>query len=58
MVFVTEGTVMATGGRFVKMLGLFVDNTCQALLANQMESSVIAARFDKLSTQKKTPQKS
>ena len=51
-VFVAEGTVIDNGGCFVKMLEVFVDNTCQALLASQLESPGMAARFGKLSTQK------
>ena len=31
---------------------VFMDNTCQALLADQLESSGMTARFGKLSTQK------
>ena len=33
MVFVPEGKVVATGGRFVTFL-FFVDNACQALMAD------------------------
>ena len=52
MVFVPEGTVVATGGRFVKMLSFFVDNACQALLADKLGSSGMAAGFGKLSKKK------
>ena len=41
MVFMTERTVVATGGRFFNMV--FSDNTCQALLADQMGSFNMAA---------------
>ena len=37
MVSVLEGTVVAKGNHFVKIL-VFVDNTCQALLADQLGS--------------------
>ena len=47
---------MATGGRVVKIMFFFV-NTCQALLAEQLEISGMATGFGKLSTQKKTPPK-
>ena len=50
MVFVPKGTVVATYSRFVKILCFCVDNTCQALLVDQMESSDIAEWFGKLST--------
>ena len=51
MAFVPDGTVVVTGGRFVKVF--FVDNTCQVFLSNQLGSSVMAARFGKLSTHTK-----
>ena len=51
-----EGTVVATGSLFVKMLEFFVDNTCQALFADQLESSGKAAQYGKLSTKKTLPQ--
>ena len=44
--FVPEGKAVATGSCFVKIL-FFVDNTCQALLADQMGSSGTETRFDK-----------
>ena len=46
---------MAIGDRFVKIVGFFVDNTSQALLADQLESSGMAAWFGKLSTKKHHP---
>ena len=55
MVIVPEGTVLATGSFFVEILFLFVDNTCQALLADQMNSCGMAAGFDKRSTKKAQP---
>ena len=48
MVFMPEGTVVVTDGRFVK-IWVFVNNTCQALLADQLGSSCMAAWFGKLS---------
>ena len=54
IVFMPEGTVVATGGQFVKMFGIFVDNTCQALLADQLGSSGMAAGFCKLPTKDTT----
>ena len=48
--FMPEGTVLATGDRFVQILGFLVDKTCHALLADQLESSDMAAGFGKLST--------
>ena len=48
-VFVPEGT----GDKFVKIVGFFVDNTCQALLADQFESSDMAAGFGKRSRKNK-----
>ena len=53
-VFVPNGTVVATGSHFVKILGLFVDNTSKALLADQLGSFGMAAGFGMLSTQKET----
>ena len=53
MVFVSEGTVVAIDGRFVKFQVFFVDNICQALPADQLENSGVVARFCKLSI--KTP---
>ena len=52
---VPEGTVVATGARFVKTgARVFVVNTCQALLAHLLESSGMRTRFGKLSTKKNT----
>ena len=39
------GTVVATEGRFVKILVSFVDNTCQALLPDQLVSCGKATRL-------------
>ena len=52
MVFVSKATLVATGGRLVKMLRVFVDNTCQILLADKMGSFCMAVGFGKLSTKK------
>ena len=52
MVLLPEGTIVATAGSFVKMCVFY--NTCQALLADQLGSSGIAAQFDKLSAMKNT----
>ena len=52
--FVTEGTVVVTGGRFVKKNRFFY-NACQTLLVDQLGGSGLATGFGKLST-KKTPQ--
>ena len=59
MVFVLEGTVVDKG-RFVKMVNFlfkFVDITCQALLADQMGSFDMEARFGKLYTYTNIPPK-
>ena len=45
-----ERTVVATGGRFVKIVRFLVNNTCQAWLADQLGCFGMAARFGKLST--------
>ena len=50
MGFMPERRVMATGGRFVKFWD--IDNSCWALLADQMGSFGMAAGFGKLSKQK------
>ena len=34
--FIPVGTVVGTGGRFIKNQGFFVDNTCQALLIDNL----------------------
>ena len=44
MVFMPERTVVAKDGHFVKMFGFFVDSTCQALLADQLETGQPACR--------------
>ena len=49
-VFMPERTVVATGSSFVEILRLFVDNTCQALLAHQLGSSGMVASFGNHST--------
>ena len=50
-VFVLDGTVIAiTGSRFAHILGFFIYNTYQALLADQLGSFGMAAGFGKLST--------
>ena len=49
-----RGTVVAKVGRFVKILSFFVDNPCQALLADQLGSYSMAAGFDNLSTKENT----
>ena len=46
--------MVATGIRFVKMLVFVVVNTCQALLADQLESSGMATGFGKLADQLKS----
>ena len=48
--FVPDGTVVATGGHFVKIVGVVVDSTCQVLLADQLKSFGMATWFGKLST--------
>ena len=52
MLFIPEGTVVATGSRVVKMLGLFL-NTCQALLADLLKNDGMAEWYGMLSTTKK-----
>ena len=42
---------MATEGRFLNFV-VFVVNTCEALLADRLESSGMAKGFDKLSPKK------
>ena len=42
MIVCARGTVLATGDRFVKILG-FADNTCQFLLTDQLGSSGMEA---------------
>ena len=52
MVFMSEETVVATGGSFIKNLGFAIDNTCQALLADHIGSCGMATGLDNLSTKK------